>query len=285
MDTVLKKHRSGKCVAAPLKGELKEEDPIADELSDPSDLPENKSDHSTYYEDNIKTEEIPTDKGKLEIAKHRIRKRLKKVKKIVCPICEETIYTQRGINIHMKKEHPKFNFCCSECKEEFATYNGCYRHTQRHYKLPLQCDICEKRCQYPKELQDHKKTHTNKGKIPCTWRGCTNQFVSKKTMWQHLQKHSPDTWTCKKWNSEKTFDTYSYYTQHDKGLHGKGFKTRCGEIKRWPYQKSKHQKDCTKCRALKDEGSIYQTIHGHINVETLLNCRRLPLSIYSNCFI
>ena len=81
LDTVLKKHRSGKCVAAPLKGELKEEDPIADELSDLSDLPENKSDHSTDYEDNIKTEEIPTDKGKLEIAKHGIRKRLKKVKK------------------------------------------------------------------------------------------------------------------------------------------------------------------------------------------------------------
>ena len=103
MDTVLKKHRSGKRVAAPLKGELKEEDPIADELSDPSDLPENKSDHSTDYEDNIKTEEIPTDKGKLEIAKHGIRKRLKKVKKIVCPICEETIYTQCAMNIHMKQ--------------------------------------------------------------------------------------------------------------------------------------------------------------------------------------
>ena len=144
------------------------------------------------------TEEIPTDKGKLEIAKHGIRKWLKKVKKIVCPICEETIYTQCAMNIHMKKEHPKFKFCCSECKEEFVTYNGCYWHTQRHYKLPLQCDTCEKRCQYPKELQDHKKTHTNKGKIPCTWRGCTNRFVSKKTMWQHLQKHSPDTWTCKK---------------------------------------------------------------------------------------
>ena len=129
MDTVLKKHRSGKCVAAPLKGELKEEDPIADELSDPSDLPENKSDHSTGYENNIKTEEVPTDKGKLEITKYGIRKRLKKVKKIVCPICEETIYTQRAMNIHMKKEHPKFKFCCSECKEEFTTYNGCYWHT------------------------------------------------------------------------------------------------------------------------------------------------------------
>ena len=67
------------------------------------------------------------------------------------------------------------------------------------------------------------------------------------------KKHSPDAWTCKKCNPEKTFDTYSYYTQHDKGVHGKGFKTRCGEIKRWPHQRSKHQKDCTKCRALKDE--------------------------------
>ena len=85
MDTVLKKHRSGKRVAAPLKGELKEEDPIADELSDPSDLPENKSDHSTDYEDNIKTEEIPTDKGKLQIAEHRIRKWLKKVEKLCVP--------------------------------------------------------------------------------------------------------------------------------------------------------------------------------------------------------
>ena len=252
LDIVLKKHRSGKRVAAPLKGQLKE-DPIADELSDLSDLPENISDHSTDYEDNTKTEEIPTDKGKLQIAKHGIKKRVKKVKRIVCPICDETIFTQLRMNIHMKEKHPKFKFCCSECKEEFATYNGCYRHTQRHYKLPLQCDTCEKRCQYPRELADHQKTHTNKGKSPCTWRGCTKRFVSKKTMWQHLQKHSPDTWTCKKCNPEKTFNTYSYYTQHDKGFHGKGFKTRCGEIKKWPYQRSKHQQDCTKCRALKDQ--------------------------------
>ena len=78
-------------------------------------------------------------------------------------------------------------------------------------------------------------------------------FVSKKTIWQHLQKHSPETWKCKKCQPEKTFDTYSYFTQHDKGWHGKGFKTRCGEIKKWLYQRSKHQSECDKCKALKDE--------------------------------
>ena len=170
LDKVLKKHQLGKRSAAPDKGELKEQDPIADELSNASDLPDNKSDHSDDYKENtLPKEEIKMEKGKLEIQKHAIPKRKKKVKKIVCLICNETIYTQHTMNIHMKEKHPKFKFCCSYCKEEFQTYNGCYRHTQRHYKLPLQCETCEKRCQYPKELEDHKKTHTNKGKIPCTW--------------------------------------------------------------------------------------------------------------------
>ena len=71
-------------------------------------------------------------------------------------------------------------------------------------------------------------------------------------MWQHLQKHSPENWTCKKCDPEKTFETYSYFTQHDKGWHGKGFKTCCGEIKKWLYQRSKHQNDCDKCKDLKD---------------------------------
>ena len=161
------------------------------------------------------------------------------------------------MNIHMKEKHPRFKFCCSYCKEEYSTYNGCYRHMQRHFKLPLACDQCTKRCQYPRELSDHLKTHTQKGLFPCTWRGCKKKFVSKKTMWQHLQKHSPDTWTCDKCSPAKSFDTHSYYRQHCKGIHEGGFKTRCGVMYKWPYQHAKHQTECLECkRILKERNNL-----------------------------
>ena len=66
MACLLKKHWLGKDSAAPDKGELKEQDPIAGELSNPSDLPDNKSDHNDDYEENtLPKEEIKMEKGKL----------------------------------------------------------------------------------------------------------------------------------------------------------------------------------------------------------------------------
>ena len=82
LDTVLKNKRSGKRNSAPQKGELMEKDPIAEELSNPSDLPENLSDHSSDYDDKAHKQDIQTESGSLQIARHAIPKRIKQVKKL-----------------------------------------------------------------------------------------------------------------------------------------------------------------------------------------------------------
>ena len=69
LDKVLKKHRLGKRSAAPDKDELKEQDPIADKLSNPSDLPDNKSDHSDNYEEKT----LPKEELKRKKASSKFR--------------------------------------------------------------------------------------------------------------------------------------------------------------------------------------------------------------------
>ena len=147
------------------------------------------------------------------------------------------------MNVHMRELHPRFNFQCSLCKSLFKSYNATYRHTQTHFQLRYVCDICGHRSQYPGAAEAHMKTHTKKKLIPCTWRGCKKEFTSKKSMWQHLQAHGSDTWKCEKCN--KTFETFSYFRQHEKGIHGTGWRALCGAFCQWPYIRAKHQCSCT----------------------------------------
>ena len=259
LDTVLSKNRSRKRLAAPTN--LKEEDPIAPDLSDPSDLELNtpKSDKESDYindeEDAKNVEKIETDSGNITIKKHGLIKRERKTKVIICPACTETLHSQSKMNHHMKKEHPNLKFQCSMCDEMYKTYNACYRHCNRHFQLRYECNKCDHKSQFPHQMQAHLRTHTKKQLIPCTWRGCTRKFTSKKSMWQHMQSHSPETWECKECDPEKSFDTYSNYRQHHRGLHGIGWRALCGKLFQWPHRRSKHQKggECVKCEEIKEE--------------------------------
>ena len=156
------------------------------------------------------------------------------------------------MNLHMATKHPNFKFECGICSSTFKSYNAAYRHTQTHFKLRYICDICGHRSQFPGDRDAHAKTHTKKKLIPCTWRGCQKQFTSKKSMWQHLQSHGPDTWNCDKCE-HKPFDTYSNFRQHDRGVHGIGWRALCGKLCQWPYIRAKHQRECHKCQEIKAE--------------------------------
>ena len=157
------------------------------------------------------------------------------------------------MNIHMREKHSKFYFQCSMCQTLFKSYNAAYRHTQTHYKLRYLCDIYGHRSQYPGGADAHMKMHMKTKMVPCTWRGCKKQFTSKKSMWQHLQGHGPDTWKCEKCNPPKTFDVYSYFRQHDRGIHGTGWMALCGQLCQWPHIQSKHQRKCDKYKDIKEE--------------------------------
>ena len=167
LDNVLKDNHEKKCIATPRL--LTEEDPIAAHLSNPSDLDDPASDHeSDYKEDEQNIETIQTKAGQLDIAKHGLVKKERKVKKITCPVCDNVIYTQKRMNVHMRELHPRFMFQCSLCESLFKSYNAAYQHTQMHFQLRYVCDICGHRSQYPSAAEAHMKTHTKKKVIPCT---------------------------------------------------------------------------------------------------------------------
>ena len=153
----------------------------------------------------------------------------------------------------MKDIHPHLKFQCGVCDILYSTYNAAYRHTQRHFKLRYECDQCEHKSQFPHQLRSHKRIHTRKHLLPCTWRGCTKKFTSKRSMWQHLQAHSPDKWNCNKCDPPKTFETKSNFRQHEKGAHGLGWRSYCGKLHPWPSVRTSHQKECQKCIDIKND--------------------------------
>ena len=180
LDNILKTNR--KQHAAPKS--LTEDDPIAPHLSNPSDIEAPKSDHASDYESETEharlTAKIETSAGQLAIRRHGLVKCERKVKKIICPMCQEVIYTQKRMNLHMKDKHPTLKFQCGICDEMYGTYNGAYRHTQMHFQLRYKCDLCDHRSQYPGGMAAHMRMHTKKALVPCTSRGCQRKFTSKK---------------------------------------------------------------------------------------------------------
>ena len=114
LDNVFKNALKGRHAAAPVK--LEEPDPIKKVLSDPSDIEPSKSDHESDYENKVPRKNIKTTDGKLAIQQHGIPKRVHKINKITCPICDKVVYSQKKMNQHMNEDHPRFKFCCSYCR-------------------------------------------------------------------------------------------------------------------------------------------------------------------------
>ena len=52
---------------------------------------------------------------------------------------------------------------------------------------------------------------------------------------------------------KKVFHSASSLCQHKLGGHGNGTRSLCGEFYRWPDAKNKHQSDCHKCIAEKEQ--------------------------------
>ena len=170
---------------------LKEKDPLKENMPEENfSEPEQHSDHSSDY-DSAAEEEIKTENRKLKVTQYGIKKRVKKDKSVICPVCDSMQKSQRQLNIHMKAEHPTFKFHCGNCKKEYSHYNACYKHIVRtHYQARYVCDHYEKRFPYPGDLKNHMKTHTGEGLLPCTYPKCKKKFTSNKSMFQHLQSHS-----------------------------------------------------------------------------------------------
>ena len=160
-------------------------------------------------------------------------------KSIKCPVCDQDFDSTRLHNKHMRDKHPHFHYACSKdsCGKQFCTRNAAYKHVQRHYLLRFGCTMCDRRFQFPYQQANHIKTHTGKGKIPCTWPKCKKMFTCNKNMFQHLEAHQNERFYCEvcdptKSDMKYSFPTYSNLRQHKKGFHEGSFKALCGHVEK-----------------------------------------------------
>ena len=128
-----------------------------------------------------------------------------------CPApkrCSTIFVFQRKLNKQIKEAHLNFRFMCSYCPKHFRTYNANYKHERKHGGGKHKC--LEKGCgrifMYKKDLENHKKTHSWVGLIPCLH--CKKQFTTNTVMCAHAKIHLHKVHKCS--ICGKTFSTRPY---------------------------------------------------------------------------
>ena len=242
--------------------DLTERDPIGDAIGGMSPLPSHDDGSTTEEDTRVHTpppsKKIKTDGGQLKITDHAIRRPKKKILKLKCPVtgCDVRSDSEASRNKHVADSHPDHKFQCSHCGKVYATSNGLWKHTNKHFAPSHVCpwEDCNRKCYYKSELKTHIKTHTQEGLIQCTWRGCDKKFVSNKSMYGHLESHNDRTFYCE--DCERVFQTKYLYKQHMVGKHSDkaenpesvGLVAKCGKLFKWPEERARHQENCDDCK-------------------------------------
>ena len=116
-----------------------------------------------------------------------LQKPVKKKKNFHCVAstkCTETFKSQAAVNRHIIGDHLQFRFKCQYCKVTFQTSNGKYKHEITHAPPRFECEYvnCNKCFHYKCSLEEHQKTHTGIGLIPCFGKKCGRKFTSNHVM-------------------------------------------------------------------------------------------------------
>ena len=255
--SALDKVLSRKRLAAPLKGELKEKDPLLEAFKDtsPDDLQELVNDDKQTKEKSslVKEDKVDTKDGTICIKEYGVKRLTKKERNFACKNCDKNFRSQAKLNKHNKEDHPDAKMVCEVCKKQFSTYNAWYKHKQQHFQLPHECSFCSKKFQFPYLLKQHMGTHIDELKFPCAVSGCTKKFSNKDAEKQHRETHYKDQKQyfcneCPETEDKKDYATAQSLRQHITGEHGPGYKSFCGQKFKWPIERNQHQKVCETCK-------------------------------------
>lgn len=108
-----------------------------------------------------------------------------------CDVCDKSFPHLAYIKIHMRFHTGERPYQCSLCGETFITSSKLSSHMRRRHVgnwKAHQCQICDKKFQYPRQLREHKVTHTNDR--PYTCEVCCKSFTLPKYIAIHMQTHS-----------------------------------------------------------------------------------------------
>lgn len=108
-----------------------------------------------------------------------------------CDVCDKSFPHLAYIKIHMRLHTGERPYQCTVCGETFYTTSRLASHMRRQHLgnwKAHQCKICDKKFSYPRQLREHKVTHT--GDRPYTCEICSKSFTLPKYIAVHMQTHS-----------------------------------------------------------------------------------------------
>ena len=208
-------------------------------------------------------------------------KPVKKERKFHCVAttkCTKIFKSQATVNRHIIGAHPTFRFKCQYCKLTFQTSNGKYKHEITHAPPRFECEYvnCNKHFHYKCSLEEHQKTHTGVGLIPCVGKKCGRKFTSNHAIRAHAIIHSGKKFNCSAYT--ESFATKLYLDQHYQGAHSGGWQALCGLKFKWLKGMHKHEDHCKKCCSINVKinqkwNQIRSTIKSkHLSVQEKINC-------------
>ena len=205
----------------------------------------------TLYRTKVKTKVIKTKNGQLTVRHHKLSGKKFRKRKYKCKLCDNVSEQQKEHNKHMKTVHKDEKFICFHCNRSFSCETALYKHERSHFNLPYGCSHCSKRFQFPGQIENHMKVHTQKELYKCLH--CPRLFTTNKIMLIHSKTHS-EKYKCDQPNCptpDREYNSKANLRQHIRGEHGEGWVAPCGKQCKWKSMYNRHIKKCDTCIALR----------------------------------
>ena len=164
-----------------------------------------------------------------------------KSRKIRCKLCDNTLSSVKGLNIHHHKDHGIVQ--CPKCGKYFSTQTLLDKHSYSHREAKFSCELCGKCFQFESRLNQHMITHITK-KFPCPKKSCDREFKNIGDLNRHMNVHTKGGWhycdKCSYKNKDKR-NTDSHRRKHDQLEDSRYECDKCGKKMKYSMQFKRHR--------------------------------------------
>lgn len=107
-----------------------------------------------------------------------------------CDLCGKHFRVSQGLIRHLKETHQRIkNFACDICNRKFATKRNVEEHRRIHTnERPYVCDLCGKTFKQKASLFVHNRSHSDFFPFKCSF--CNQMFRTRPPLLIHITKHT-----------------------------------------------------------------------------------------------